>query len=236
MITKGTPFPLYQPRDEWNESANATPTCQRTIRCLYDGWRDVAPVINEPHPEDSRYVLLTRHAKQLETNGLLCEITLDYGWLPGTVSDTDFATLPADVIDENGSAIEVPIFQHPSWDDSDVFDPEEKLWQVGDTVQEGGTPPASGVFIGFTPDSIWFGVSKYVVGSYQVSVTSYSFTPVKSDDGTVGTQAVPTGYAGDAENWLIMTSHAGRSGPFYTLTVVYQYSAIPAPTGLYPTS
>lgn len=212
---------LYMPKDEWSENATTGGTCTRTYRALYASWRATAPLLKSRHPAAAYYLLETRDVRQLETNALLCDVMLGYKWdiaanVPG------FAQIPADLVDENDTTAEVEIERHPSFDDPAVFPEEDKIFD-----------DITGRFLGFKKESDWFGVTKFIVGSFTTTITKYSLAPFPPPT-DVGKLMVPPGYAAGLRQWLVVGQHRGKQGIFFTRSTTYHFSALPFVDGLYP--
>lgn len=218
----GTRFgTLYLAKNKWTEDATTGGTCERTFRCFYSEWRQHVPSLRSKHPDASYYLLQTRTAQQLESNPLLCDVTLNYKWALDAQTTADFAQVPSDLVDENDSTSEEPIERHKKFNDNDVFPTDEKIFDV------------NGKFIGFTWDSPWFGTTKFVVGSKTVTITQYSLTPFSAVDSRLGKLDNPGHGYGDEGKWLLITGHRGKQGIYYTLTLTWLYSAIGYVDGLY---
>jgi hypothetical protein len=115
------------------------------------------------------------------------------------VPDTEFS--------EQTSYVELDIRQHPSFA----------------TLKASGWDDEKGEFL---PTSQYYGVSGYIVGSTQVTKTSFHRSQPSSDYGLVGSLGAPGGGFGGTNNWLIIGSSRRKVGEnLYAKELVYLYSA-----------
>lgn len=219
----GKNFPLYRPRDKWHESVKGDNTCERTFRGLYARWRLDCPAFNSRHPDCDYYLLVDRDVERLETNPLLCDVILRYEWdlnavIPG---GGGFGDLPETVVDENGTTIDIPIEQHPKFNDETIFPSYMKQWD------------GNGKFIGFWSWSSMAGITKFWAGSKTASITEYGFSPLDPLDTILGKMSDPGHGLGGAGKWIILTYHRGKQGIYYTRTSTYLFSALGWPESIY---
>lgn len=122
-------------------------------------------------------------------------------------STTGVEQVPATTYDEQTSYVELDIRQHPNF---------SSLKATGWDEEKGE----------FLPTSPHYGVTSYIVGSTQVTVTSYHRSQPSSSYTLVGTKAAPGGGFGGANNWLVVGTSRRKVGEnLYAKEIVYLYSA-----------
>ncbi|MBE2181508.1 MAG: hypothetical protein IAE97_13665, partial [Chthoniobacterales bacterium] len=116
-------------------------------------------------------------------------------------------SVPTTTYDESTSYVELDIRQHPDWDSTFKDD-----WDS-----------AKGEF---KPESEYFGISSYIVGSTTVTKTEYFSTEPASRYSVVGKLEAPGGGYSGSNNWLIIGGNRRKIGEgLYSRETVYLYSA-----------
>lgn len=122
-------------------------------------------------------------------------------------SETGLEVVPSTTYDEQTSYVELDIRQHPDFT----------------TLKATGWDEEKGEFL---PTSEHYGITSYIVGSTQVTVTSYHRSQPSSSYTLVGTKAAPGGGFGGTNNWLVIGTSRRKVGEnLYAKEIVYLYSA-----------
>ena len=125
-------------------------------------------------------------------------VTLNY--------ELTFTSVPATTYTEKSSAVELDIRQHP------LFASTLSTYWDNERAE-------------FKPDSPYYGITSYVVGSTSVVKTEYFADKPSAAYASIGTLSVPGGgYTGDGK-WMIVGSTRGRNNGFWTVETEYVYSA-----------
>lgn len=115
--------------------------------------------------------------------------------------------VPSTTFDETTSYVELDIRQHPNF---------ASLKSTGWDDEKGE----------FLPTSKHYGVTSYIVGSTQVTVTSYHRSQPSSGYQSVGGVGAPGGGFGGARNWIVVGSGRRKVGEnLFAKEIVYLYSA-----------
>ncbi len=130
-------------------------------------------------------------------------------------SESGLEQVPATTYDEQTSYVELDIRQHPNFS----------------TLKATGWDDEKGEFL---PTSPHYGVTSYIVGSTQVTVTSYHRSQPSSSYTMVGSRSAPGGGFGGANNWLVIGTSRRKVGEnLYAKEIVYLYSAKGWSTAIY---
>lgn len=120
---------------------------------------------------------------------------------------TGLEILPSTTFDEQTSYVELDIRQHPNF---------ASLKATGWDDEKGE----------FLPSSPHYGITSYIVGSTQVTVTTYHRSQPSSSYALVGTKQAPGGGFGGTNNWLVIGTSRKKSGEnLYAKEITYLYSA-----------
>lgn len=256
-VAKGAALPLQQARDTF-EGQVGEEKARRTHLISYsegsNAWYASVPAVGTAHPS-ADWVKFTRYELRQDRRAPgLAELVLHYE------QDEFSATypspgLPDDVAIEDSTVMEIDIRRHPNWEVvnpadagpdwpagaamADLYDwrhnrifasaevPAQKENELGEVVSTGNL---SGKEV---PESIR-GQSAYLVGSGQVTIVEYSYTEPSSVLEQSGKRAVPAGFSGTVENWLVLSAVRQREGAYWTRRIVYQYSAKKINGAVYP--
>lgn len=236
---RGAAFPIGQPRDEFSgEPGNERGT--RTIRIDYDpassAWTAHLPAIETAHPA-AAWLGFRRYSVR-QVSGTLADLVLEYEALPGE-SSFGAEDVPDDEVSEDASTEKIDITRHPEfmtaqagWSSlamADFYD-----WGAQRIYHEASLPAtwvdASGETVpcpnaGATVPAEIRGMDSYLVGTGTVSVLEWSRNQPAEVIADAGKRGVPTGYAGTAANWLILSGTRRQAGGMWQRLMVYQYSA-----------
>jgi hypothetical protein len=234
----GALLPLDPPRDQWSGDGT-TQTVTRTRIIAYDRsggtWRASIPSIGTAHPN---YAWMKFRSYSLrERSGGTAELQLNYVQ-DGQPVGGDPPPLPPDQTSEQNAALEIDIRQHPKWETVNSAWGGKSMSEFWDPVSESfpAVEPEGGWPSGDPTPADLRGLRSYIVGSFQVVITTYSFTQPASVSGFVGRRAVPAGQSGSADNWLIISGNRQNLGGYWSRSLVYQYTERGLATFLYATT
>jgi hypothetical protein len=208
---------LDEPRERWSVTEKGQ-TGTTSYVTLFAGWRQGIPKPGAEHPQAALCKLKKIECEQIDP-GTLCRVTLQWEQdEPDPEEDPEADPtqgVPTTEVSENGTVIEVDIRQHPKfWTDW------SQHWDF-DKEQFKSSAPA-----------YLKGVTKYVVGSSQVSVTQFFRGKPADVQGSLGKRENPPGFS-QGGHWLVVGGGRSKQGPWWTRTLVYQYSSTAVPTQIY---
>lgn len=180
---------------------------ERTYRAEWASWRSTLPTIGDAHPDNAAALYQRARVRRLESNGDLCDVTLEYEELPEQIQI------------ENVSAEEIDIRRHPNYDAVSDADRAE----VEAALTENRATTATGAALELY-QKLLQGINSYVVGSLEVTQTDFYTTDPGSQAGSVGTLIYPDGYS-PSTLWLCVGASKQRQGAWWVRTLVLRYSA-----------
>jgi hypothetical protein len=239
----GRPLPYAAARDRWSgEPGNET--FSRTIHIPYAGdtaWRTLLPDQDEPLTGAPFLLYQSYQLNQSQEHGTAAELVLTYGQdeLEFDPDDPEFdpdepgqgiPPLPEDVISESDSQIEADIRAHRKWNTPNTVWNDTSMREFWDALRlefpsiqrDDGT---WGNIAGEQAPAALWGRTKFLVGSFTVAITEYSYGRPTAVQGIVGRRIVPPGYTGTTANWLVVSGSRNKQGGLWTRTVIYQFSA-----------
>ena len=212
MVVRGKPLttPVWQARERYRRGAYGEEIV-RTYRTLYSTKDATMPAHNSAHPTRPLLKLKEAEAEQIGSADL-CDVRLTYQQDEPAASEP----VPKDEVSESGSTVEVDIRQHPQ------FAAEFASHWDSDKLQFQPSAPA-----------YLQGVTKYVVGTGQVAITTFSRSRPDTVQASLGKKLNPGHGLGQEGHWLVITGGVNKRGSWWARTLVYQYSATVVPDEIY---
>jgi hypothetical protein len=218
--------PVAQAKSEWSMDANGDKVVVY-YRDVWPGWRGRVPVVNTPWGLSPYLLCVSAIARQIEP-GFLCEVevTFQQQIASGPTPDTQ--------VTQNASAVRESITKHPNFTATGFN--WQQWWNTGTNQFDPNwvfIPNAAPI-----PDmpSYLIGLTDYDVGSLTTTVTDYFASDPGSIEGLVGKLGFPPDADGAPDTYLCISGAKGRSGQWYTRSLVYQYSVTPLSEDVYPSS
>ena len=200
-------------------------TLEREYIDVLTGFHLRLPAQFSEHPDDADMELLSYDYEVIAHDRV--SVRLFYVLKPVT----DWTTpppIPPDQISHTGSTMMEVLQRFPGYETTPVPGAGKTLAQLWD--KELG-------MIGKDAPEDLRGASGYYIGSFQTTVTRFGTAKLSpSLSALVGERHVPPGGGGAVRNWLVLTGsekEPSPGSPWYTQTVVYQFSDLGFPDFIY---
>lgn len=208
-------------------------TAQRVYYILTSTLAATPPVRGTVHPDFS-YLNLESWEGVPQGDGTFHLVTESY--IQWDLTEVQLGgDVPVPEVLPIGEKVEVDIRQHPAFygsGDDFPYAPWSQYWDFeAGKFRDDPTDPA---FTDNPTPGFLIGLSKWVIGSGSVSITTYSFTEPDAATvrGVIGKlmDAPGQGFTG---HWLVTAAAPERRKPWWAFTVVFQFSADAWPTEVY---
>jgi hypothetical protein len=181
----------------------------RSYRTLWVNWRGTHPALGTAHPDNAECRLMRVRPRRLRgAHAMLCDVTLIYGELP-TTKEVD-----------NTSYEEVDVRLHPNY--ASVTATERR--EIDAALLENRAPSGLGATATELYGKLLSGVTSYIVGTTERTVTEYAWSEPSDVTSDVGTIDAPPGII--SSSWLCVSGGKQQeSGGYWSRTKVHRYSA-----------
>lgn len=181
----------------------------RSYVTLWVNWRGTHPAIGTAHPDNADCRLQRIRARQLPgARSAYCQVVLMYGELPST-REVDNTTYE-----------EVDVRLNPAF--SSVTAAERR--EIEAALLENRAPSGLGATATTLYEKLLGGVTSYIVGTTERTVTEYSWSEPSDVTSDVGTIDAPPGVI--SSSWLCVSgSKQLEGGGYWSRTKTHRYSA-----------